>query len=559
MGNESLELIRKVWRHSGIDGSVWVPHIFKIGHKTDQKFREGNVMDSRSPEFPELRDSVDWYWTPAVSSSDSRKAEEYPAQRVVWVDCDDSYDDELLRKLKPSYVWETSPGHKQAIWLVKERIPASEYLRDGFMGMLTQALGGDKSGVDIGQLLRVPGTWHHKKKPFQGRVLSSNGRVWTRGSLLSLVAKGLGFTPGLASELGAEDPYGDRSVVLWRFERSAAELGIPEDLCFKLLRAAKWNKWRDEPDKLREDIARAYAAQPASGDTKGDQGSPKDHQSAHADVDGDLAEEASPWEMATVGQFGTVIRKPMNWVLPGVIPAGGCGLLVAAPKVGKTRIAIEMTLGLATATKPLGVGTRRPQPVGFLSLEDGDWLFAKRLSESLNRDSGRFPYHWEGHISRDLEWEPPRPMSLYTMFSEADLSSPEDQQRLLDVILKYELKLVVIDTLSMAIGKANVSDSKEMYSVLKPLKRIAQETGCAIMFIHHTRKRQFEKGETVQETILGSTALHGWADFIMSLASPEEDYPDFLRLAIQTKMGYNQHYLNKHLKIIKVEVPEEES
>lgn len=555
MDSNPLELIRKVWGHSGIDGNVWVPHIVNIGSKDNQKFREGPVLGSRKPQLPDLRDSVDWYWTPAVSSSDSRKAKEYPAQRVLWVDCDESFNDDLLTALRPSYVWETSPGHKQAIWLMRESIPASEYHRDGLMGMLTQALGGDKSGVDIGQLLRVPGTWHHKRKPFKGRVLRSAGTVYTKGQLLTRVAKGLGFSPGLASELGAQDTYGDRSKVLWRFARNAAELGLDQRLTFKLLKATDWNKWKDDPERLQEDIANAYAAQPADQPTSTPS---KADQSAHADVDGDLAEEVGPWEMGTVGSFGPTIKTPMDWVLPNFIPAGGCGLLVAAPKVGKTRIAIEMTLGLATATKPLGVSTRKPQPVGFLSLEDGDYLFATRLNTSLNRDKGRFQYHWDGHIKPDMSWEPPQPMSLYTMFNEADLSTPEDQQRLLETILKYELRLVVIDTLSMAIGKANVSDSKDMYSILKPLKRIAQTTGCAIMFIHHTRKRQFEKGETVQETILGSTALHGWADFILSLASPEEDFPDFLRLAVQTKMGYNQHYLNKALKVIK-ETPQEES
>ncbi|WNM68004.1 DNA primase/helicase [Microbacterium phage SirVictor] len=550
-----LELIRKVWGHSGIEGNVWVPHIVNIGSKDNQKFREGPALTSRKPQLPELRDSVDWYWTPAVSSSDSRRAKEYPAQRALWVDCDESFNDELLTALRPSYVWETSPGHKQAIWLMRESIPASEYHRDGLMGMLTQALGGDKSGVDIGQLLRVPGTWHHKRKPFQGRVLASSGRVYTRGQLLTRVAKGLGFSPGLASELGADDPFGDRSKVIWKVSRNAAELGLPLELAFKLLRATKWNKFKGEDDRLREDVGKAYAAQPADAPTPT---TSADAQSAHADADGDLAEEVGPWEMGTVGSFGPTIKTPMDWVLPNFIPAGGCGLLVAAPKVGKTRIAIEMTLGLATATQPLGVSTRKPQPVGFLSLEDGDYLFATRLNSTLNRDRGRFKYHWDGHIKPDMSWEPPQPMSLYTMFSEADLSTPEDQQRLLETILKYELRLVVIDTLSMAIGKANVSDSKDMYSILKPLKRIAQTTGCAIMFIHHTRKRQFEKGETVQETILGSTALHGWADFILSLASPEEEFPDFLRLAVQTKMGYNQHYLNKALKVIK-ETPQEES
>jgi hypothetical protein len=419
--------------------------------------------------------------------------------------------------------------------------------------MLTQALGGDKSGVDIGQLLRVPGTWHHKREPFEGRILRSAGTVYTRGQLLTRVAKGLGFAPGLASELGADDPYGDRSKLLWKFSRNAAELGLDQELTFKLIKATKWNKWQDEPERLKEDIARAYDQQPEAKPVA----DPEKQQAIeqHDAHDGDETIEA--WHMATVDTFGPVIRKPVSWVVPGIIPEAGCGLLVSAPKVGKTRIAIEMALGLATGRKPLGIQLKKPVPVGFLSLEDGEYLFADRLSTGM-RD-GRARYHWDGHIKQDgkqLVWEPPQPMDLFTNFAQVDLSDNDDKQRLYETIEKYGLKLVIIDTLSMAIGKSDVSNSKEMYAILKDIKTIAKATGCAIMFIHHTRKRMFEKGETIQEMVLGSTALHAWSDFIMNLVAPSEEV-DFLRLGVQTKMGNHQHYIDSHLKIIKKPTLEE--
>lgn len=537
MDTRSERLIRKVWKHSGVTGTVWTPSISDIGHKTNQRFREGAPLNTKSLTIPELNDEKDWYWTPAVSSSDSRKAKEYPAQRVLWADCDDSYNDKLLTDLKPTYVWETSPGHKQAIWLMQEPIDPTEYHKDGLMGMLTQALGGDKSGVDIGQLLRIPGSWHHKKKPFQGKILRSSDVVYTRGQLLSRVAKGLGFSAGLASELGAEDPYGDRSKVLWRFSRNAAELGLPQDLTFKLIKATKWNKWKDEPELLRADIAKAYGHTPEPA--------PSVEISASSDDD-----EITAWEMERVESFGPVIHKPLNWVVPNIIPEAGCGLLVSSPKVGKTRIAIELALGIATGRRPLGISVQKQQAVGFFSLEDGDYLFSKRMDGSLNRDHGRYRFHWDGYITEELEWRAASAMPLFTNFSQIDLSSDEDKQRLYETILKYELKLVVIDTLSMAIGKSDVSSATDMYAILKDIKTIAKATGCAIMFIHHTRKRVFDKGESIQEMVLGSTALHAWSDFIMNLAAPEEDSL-LLRLGIQTKMGNDQHYINTELKIIK--------
>lgn len=547
MDNESLRLIRKVWKHSGVDGHVWVPHISNIWDKDKQRFREGAVLSSRQPQVPELREAVDWYWTPAVSSSESRKAKEYPAQRAIWVDCDESYDDKLLTALRPSFVWETSPGHKQAVWLMRDEIASSEFHRDGFIGMVTQALGADKSGVDIGQLLRIPGTMHHKGTPFQGKVLGKTGAVHTRGQLLTRVAKGLGLPAGIASDLGADDPYGDRSKVTWKFYRSAAELGLDQDLVFKIIKATKWNKWKDDPDRVKEDIGRAYAAEPEK----------KPKKAAPVERHEEDEEDLSAWDLEPITEFGQVLHKPLNWVVPGIIPEAGCGLLVSAPKVGKTRIAIELALGVATGRSPLGITVRKSQAVGFFSLEDGAYLFSSRVNTALNGEAGRHQYHWDGHIKPDLSWSPPVPMDLHTGFSQIDLSSDEHKQRLYETILKYELKLVIIDTLSMAIGKAEVSSSTDMYSILKDIKTIAKETGCAIMFIHHTRKRVFDKGESIQEMILGSTALHGWSDFIMNLAPPTEE-DNLLRLAIQTKMGSGLEYIGQDLKIVKRPTPVEE-
>lgn len=536
MDKESLRLVRKVWKHSGRAGNVWMPSISKIG-KPDQRFMEGKPLNSVSPVLPQMNTNHDWYWTPAVSS-DSRQKGDYPAQNVVWVDCDESYDDELLTKLRPTYIWETSPGHKQAIWLMKEPIEAGEFHKNGFMGMLTQALGGDKSGVDIGQLLRVPGTVHHKGKPFTGKILRSSAVTYTKGQLLTRVARGLGFSPGLSSELGADDPYGDRSKKLWQFARSAAELGLTEELAFKLLRACKWNKWKDDNDRLREDISRAYSHSPEPV-------AKEEHHEQQEDE-----QELSAWDMETVEEFGPVIHAPLNWVLPGIIPEAGCGLLVSAPKVGKTRVAIEVALGIATGLQPLGIDVRKQTNVGFFSLEDGEYLFSTRMNNGLNKDEGRFQYHWDGHITEDLVWEPATPMPLFSNFNQVDLSGDEDKQRLYETILKYELKLVVIDTLSMSIGKADVSSSTDMYAILKDIKVIAKETGCAVMFIHHTRKRVFDKGESIQEMVLGSTALHAWSDFILNLAPPKED-DNLLRLGVQTKMGSGMEYVGQDLKIIK--------
>lgn len=540
MDQQSAKIVKAVWKHTGTDGHVWLPTIADISSKKP-RFNQGVALKPSS-KLP-ASSKVDSYWTPAISNTSRRKADDYSAQRVIWADCDDGFNDELLTKLRPSFLWETSPGRKQAIWLMEEPIQPSDFHRDGFVGMITQALGADSGGVDIPQLLRVPGSWHNKNGAHKGKILSSRGTVYTRGQLLTRVARGLGLSAGLASELGADDPYGDRSKKMWQFARSASEAGVPETLAVKMLAACKWNKYKDDIAKLREDVGRAYAAEP--------QTPTKMVSLVSEDEDESDNEEVNAWDMDQVEDFGSIIHKPINWIVPGIIEEAGCGLLISSPKVGKTRLAIELALGIATGTAPLGINTQKARAVGFFSLEDGERLFADRMDGSLNVDEGREKYHWDGHITSDLTWHPQIKMPLLTNFTQVDFSSDEDKQRLLLTIQKYDLKLVVIDTLSMAIGKSDVSSSTDMYAILKDIKVIAKATRCAIMFIHHTRKRVFEKGESIQERVLGSTALHAWVDFILSLAPPEEG-DDLLRLAIQTKMGGGMEYVDQGMKIVKM-------
>lgn len=544
MDRESARIIRRVWKHSKVDGYVWMPTIQNIG-KPNQRFNNGPALRVED-DLGKVSPAVDSYWTPAVRKhtdspkGKSRDATGYGPQRVVWADCDDNYDEKMLRQLRPSFMWETSPGHMQAVWLMRDSLSPSEFSRDGFMGMLADALGADSSGVDVPQLLRVPGSWHNKKGRYHGTIHKTQPAVHTRGQLLTRVARGLGLSPGVASDLGAEDPWGDRSALLWKFARSAAEAGVSEELAFKLIKACAWNKWKDNPDRLREDISKAYA-----------KGTDKPDKPADKAEDESGEEEITAWELDTVADFGPVLNAPVKWIIPDIIAESAVGLLVAAPKVGKTRLAMEMALGLATGDSPLGLKVHKPMNVGYLSLEDGQYLFAERLQQTLNSSRKRFPYHWQGHITVDLQWHPPAPMGLFTMFESADLRTGEDQQRLYETILKYNLNLVIIDTLSMAIGDANVSDQKEMYALLKPIKVMAKATGCAIMLVHHTRKRVFEKGESVQERILGATALHGWSDFILSLSNDPDEDSDLLRLGVQTKRGTASHWVTQSMLLVK--------
>lgn len=534
MDKIAAKVMWAVWQHSRHKGNVWTPQIDNIGSKSP-RFREGNPRPSTKLVKDDLHDNTDWYWTPAVSNG-GRKADQYPAQRVLWADCDKGYDKKVLKRLSPNFVWETSPGHLQAVWLMEEYIEPHEYCRDGLMGLLAQCLGADPSGVDIGQLLRVPTTVHHKRKPYRGRILRTYTAHISRSKLLNKVYRECGFKPATAALMAREEPEGDRSKQLWRFAREAAENGIDETLACKALRASKWNKWLARDELLREDVAKAY----------------REQEHAAPIVTRTLGEAVQELPLLTTQRVDVVATQssPTRWLVPDVIPEAGCGLWIAPPKVGKTRTALEVALGLATGVTPLGVPVSGKMPVGFLSLEDGPDLTIERLGELLNRDADRRYFHWNGYIDENLTWYPPERIPLQLGFDALDLSRPEGISNLQEIIETHDLRLCVIDTLSMAIGKASINDSSEMYSILKKVKIVAKTTGCSVVFIHHTRKRNFESGETIQEKVLGSTALHAWADYVVWLTPSKDKYSPILNLGVQTKRGASEYLVDKDSLVI---------
>lgn len=62
--------------------------------------------------------------------------------------------------LEPTIAWESSPGRYQALWHIDKFLP--EEAHSQVNRKLTYALGADKGGWDITQVLRVPGTTNHK-------------------------------------------------------------------------------------------------------------------------------------------------------------------------------------------------------------------------------------------------------------------------------------------------------------------------------------------------------------------------------------------------------------
>lgn len=126
-------------------------------------------LPNLEPFYKDISDACskgyDCYFVPSVLGGPRRNKASYKESRVVWVDFDTPTETGQVPtgEFEPSVVVSSSPGKYHMYWLLDS--PEGPFPVEGANKFLIQELGGDKSGFDCTQLLRVPGTLNYKYDP----------------------------------------------------------------------------------------------------------------------------------------------------------------------------------------------------------------------------------------------------------------------------------------------------------------------------------------------------------------------------------------------------------
>lgn len=180
---------------------------------------------------------------------------------------------------------------------------------------------------------------------------------------------------------------------------------------------------------------------------------------------------------------------PMKFFVEDLLPEG-ISIIVAAPKSGKSWFVLDMGLSIAAGREFLGKQTK-PDGVLYLALEDSE----RRLQDRMNKVLGKT--------------EPPS--NFYVLTEAPTLDNGELLQALEAYIKKYNIKLVIIDTLQKirkqecSQGSSYQKDYKEMGEI----KHFADTHNLSIVLVHHTRKM---KDDDVFNMISGTNGIMGAAD-----------------------------------------------
>jgi len=203
------------------------------------------------------------------------------------------------------------------------------------------------------------------------------------------------------------------------------------------------------------------------------------------------------WGSLSAETLAAKTFAPVAYVVPGILPEG-LAILAGRPKFGKSYMALDLAIAVASGGYAFGSIKCDQGDVLYCALEDGE----RRLNERLNKM---------------LQFDTAAPSSLF--FETIAKRIGEGLEHDLSYWLEDHpsARLVILDTwrcikpISSGRGSAYDEDA----SALNPLHELAKNhPGVAFVIIHHVRKMD---AEDVFDTISGSNGLMGVADTLMVL------------------------------------------
>jgi len=215
---------------------------------------------------------------------------------------------------------------------------------------------------------------------------------------------------------------------------------------------------------------------------------------------------------------------PPEWLIEGVLPVQGLIALYGQPGDGKTFIALDMALSIASGRDWQGHPVKKGCVVyisaeggGGLSKRVGAWLAYHKVRPSEYQDI--FANFIVSAIRIHPESEDLGDLIVQTV------EKAEYRWKLIDDCINSELPIdpndtpdpplfVVVDTLSRCF-EGDENQQEDMGNFIKGLDWLRQEHGATVEVVHHTNKSSFDER--------GSSVFRGACDTMMLVSKKEND------------------------------------
>jgi hypothetical protein len=199
-------------------------------------------------------------------------------------------------------------------------------------------------------------------------------------------------------------------------------------------------------------------------------------------------------------------EPPLEWLIEGLWVDKAKGFIAGHPGVGKTWIALDMLISVATGG--MCMGKYKPS--------------YKAPCLIIEEEASRRNLQRRIHVMARARGLKPADLSSLFHITQQFSSIPRDGKQITDFVLKHGIKLVVFDSLR-AVHSAKENSSDDMVPILKSFSEISIAGQCSVVLIHHLSKSNVENAsKNVFERMRGTGSLWAWRDCILGIEGEEE-------------------------------------
>jgi hypothetical protein len=207
-------------------------------------------------------------------------------------------------------------------------------------------------------------------------------------------------------------------------------------------------------------------------------------------------------------------QPPVEWLVDGLLPRVGVALLASEPRAGKSFIALDVAMRLASnGSTFFGKSIRGHGAVAYVSLEGNGGIPARaRAWRSCYWNA--FEEQQLNPAFRLIKWTGEAPLTEGKKAFAAELQRFKRKQG--------SLSLVIVDTLTLGLA-TDENDSAEVGVALRFLAALADELRCCVLLNHHVRKdgKLGKPSRMTLADVRGSSALVGNVDCVLGLEHRE--------------------------------------
>jgi len=180
---------------------------------------------------------------------------------------------------------------------------------------------------------------------------------------------------------------------------------------------------------------------------------------------------AKPMRFALQQAAEFVMRKPVSWLIKGVLPKGDVGAVFGESGAGKSFFALDLVMAVATGAAWKGHEVRQQGAVAYICAE-GAGGFTRRIQA------------YAEHHGVDLAAAP--------LFVLGDAPNFIEKVDVIDLKAALKvlppLQVIVVDTLAQVTPGANENSGEDMGRALAHCRGLARATGALVLLVAHAGK-----------------------------------------------------------------------